>query len=120
MPDIYKDVDGKRILMTAEELAEKENTPIEVKVKFYQDEVQSHLDKLAQSWGYDNIVSLCSYAGNSHPKYSLEGAAGLLWRSTVWDYCEKELAKIEAGTRPEPASVDEFIAELPVIVRPTV
>lgn len=88
------------------------------KMLSFQSAVQTHLDNLAKSWGYDNIVSLCSYAGNSHPKYSAEGAAGLSWRSSVWDHCEKELAKIAAETRIEPESIESFIAELPVIVRP--
>lgn len=98
---------------TAEEIQEK-------KIKLITVAVQQHLDAIAQSWGYDSIVSLCTYEGNSHPKYSAEGAAGKSWRSSVWSYCEIELAKITNGERPEPESSAAFILELPVITRPIV
>lgn len=90
------------------------------KVSEFTSAIQFHLDTLAQSWGYDHILSLCTYADNSSPKYSAEGLAGKTWRSVVWEYCETELEKIALGTRPEPESTEAFIAELPTITRPIV
>ena len=91
---------------------------LDIKINNFQTAVQRHLDSTAQSWGYDHILSLCTYEGNSNPKYSAEGEAGKSWRSGVWTYCYTELEKIKDGKRQEPESVESFIAELPVIVRP--
>ena len=79
--------------------------------------VQRHLDNVARSKGYDNIISLCTYATDSDPIFSAEGQAGVAWRGAVWRYCNTVLAEVEAGTRAQP-TVEELIAELPTITWP--
>lgn len=77
--------------------------------------IQSHLDSVAQSYGYDGIATAVTYAEEpSVPKFQAEGQAFRAWRSVVWDYSYAELAKFDAGLRPEP-SIEEFILELPVL-----
>ena len=124
VPDSYSDnsTEGwqNTIKLTDEEITENAATAFETKVKAMTIAVQAHLDNIAQSWDYDNIISLCTYEGNSNPKYSAEGDVGKAWRSDVWWYCEVELAKIKAGTREVPESNEAFIAELPIVIRPIV
>lgn len=79
--------------------------------------VQRMLDDKAREYGYDNILSACSYAGcDNH--FMAEGQAFTMWRGAVWKYCYDQLADIEAGNRSEPASIEEFLSELPQFVPP--
>lgn len=73
--------------------------------------VQQHLDAAAKSKGYDNILSACSYAGAVNP-FQAEGQAYVAWRGGVWDYCYKQLALVNARTRPAPTPAG-LVAELP-------
>lgn len=79
--------------------------------------VRLHLDQVAKSRGYDNIVSLCSYATSTVAKYAAEGQAGVEWRDAVWVKCYEVLAEVEAGLREQP-TVEQLIAELPAFVWP--
>ena len=80
--------------------------------------VQKTLDETARDHGYDSILSACSYAAYDNP-YQTEGRAFLAWRGAVWKYCYDQLAAIENGDRNEPASVEDFIAELPEYTPPS-
>lgn len=77
--------------------------------------VQTHLDDEARSRGYDNILSACSYASSSVPKFKTEGKAAVLWRDQVWAYCYAQFDSIQAGTRAFPATTQSFLEELPTI-----
>lgn len=46
--------------------------------------VQARLDTLAQSWGYDSILSLCSYATSRVPRFAAEAQIGVDWRDETW------------------------------------
>ena len=46
--------------------------------------VQARLDLLAQSWGYDHILSLCSYATSKVPRFAAEAQIGVDWRDATW------------------------------------
>ena len=76
--------------------------------------VQSHMDDVARTRGYDGILSLCSYATSADATFSAEGQAGVQWRDDVWRYCYEELAKVESGLRSVPTEA-ELISELPGI-----
>ena len=80
--------------------------------------IQSTLDNKAQERGYDNILSLCTYATSTAEKFSAEGQAGVAWRDEVWAKGYSMLADVEAGTRSIPTA-DELLAELPDFVWPT-
>lgn len=79
--------------------------------------VQSHIDAVAQSRGYDSGVSLATYATDTHPPFAAEAAVFIPWRSSVWLYCYQEFEKVVADTRSV-TTPDAFIAELPVIAWP--
>lgn len=75
--------------------------------------VQNHLDEVAQSRNYDNIVSCCSYATDTGP-FGDEGRAAVAWRSAVWSYCYSLIPQAVAGTIPIPTA-EELVAALPTI-----
>lgn len=82
------------------------------------EQVQQRLDVFAQSRGYDNIVSACSYATSTHAKYGVEGRYCVTAREQTWDALFAIEAEVLAGTRPMPQNYDEIKAELPALVWP--
>jgi hypothetical protein len=92
-------------------------TPEEVKEEITAD-VQARLDAFAQSRGYDNIVSACSYATSQHPKYGVEGRYCVQAREDTWDALFAIEAEVVAGTRPLPNGYADIEAELPALVWP--
>lgn len=81
-------------------------------------DVQNRLDAFAQSRGYDNIVSACSYATSQHPKYGPEGRYCVNAREQTWDALFAIEAEVIAGTRPMPTGYDDIESELPPLVWP--
>lgn len=81
----------------------------------YESAIQAHLDATAQSRGYDNMISACSYASGTHPKFSVEGRDCLAWRSSVWEAAFQIMTDVRAGVRPLP-SLQQVMTELPPMV----
>jgi hypothetical protein len=68
--------------------------------------VQAHLDTFAQSWGYDDIFTACTYAEEpTVPRFQAEGRALRAWRSQVW-----EAATAAANVV---SSIEQLISMLP-------
>ena len=94
--------------------------PIENAQKYYIDKIQEMLDSTAQSFGYDNIISMCTYVGSSNAKFAAEGKAALDFRDKTWEAGYQILSDVAAGKRPVPTIAD-VVAELPTIdATPTV
>ena len=79
--------------------------------------VQRQLDAGARERQYDGILSACTYAASSVPRFAAEGQACVAWRDAVWTACYAILAEVEAGARPAPTA-DELLAGLPPLVWP--
>ena len=79
--------------------------------------VQLHMDETARERSYDGILSLCTYATSTDPKFAADGQAGVEWRDAVWSECYRILGEVEAGKRAVPTE-DELIAALPVFAWP--
>ena len=74
--------------------------------------IQSHLDKKAQEFRYDNIMSVRSYAGYENP-FQAEAQKLALWASECWVKAGEIEAEVKAGNREMP-TVKEVLAELPI------
>lgn len=79
--------------------------------------IQNYLDEAAQQIGYDGILSLCSYATSTVPKFQAEGVTGVALRDACWLRGGGLLAEVEAEVRPVPTEA-ELIALLPPIEWP--
>ena len=78
--------------------------------------IQTHIDKAAQGYGYDDVKAAVTYADEpAVPKFQAEGRAFRAWRSLVWAYAYGVLAEVKAGDREQP-TVEELIAELPELI----
>lgn len=83
----------------------------------YQRAIQQMVDDTAVSKQFNDGVTLASYANSTIPAWADQASAFVAWRDQVWQYAYSELARVQAGQRPQP-SVDDFLAELPVITWP--
>jgi len=79
---------------------------------------QQRLDDAARAHGYDSIISLCTYATSSVPRFQAEGQYGVELRDATWSALYQILVAVESGERPIPAGYDEIEPELPAIVWP--
>lgn len=100
--------------LSADEIAER-NKQIRDQIVA---QVQDRLDTFAQSKGYDNIVSACSYATSQHPKYGPEGRYCVTAREQTWDALFAIESDVIAGNRPMPQNYDEIAGELPALSWP--
>lgn len=81
--------------------------------------VQMHLDTKARERNYDGILSACTYATSSIPKFAAEGQACATWRDAVWASCYQIMAEVEAGQR-QPPTIPELLDTLPTLIWPEV
>lgn len=80
---------------------------------------QQRLDSFAQTRKYDSILSACTYATDSNPKFAAEGQYCIDARGATWTKLYEMLAEVEAGTRPMPSGYADVEGELPVLAWPT-
>jgi hypothetical protein len=79
--------------------------------------MQSVLDAKPGERKYDGILSLCTYATSTNPRFAAEGQAGVVWRDAVWAFGYDLLAKVQASQAPAP-TLDELAAMLPTMEWP--
>lgn len=99
-------------LIVAKDAATVASLPLDQLILVFEVAVQSYLDQSAQSCGYDNITTACSYAGAANP-FQTEAQSFVTWRGNVWAYCYQALDDVKTGTRPMP-TIEQIISELPV------
>lgn len=79
---------------------------------------QQRLDDFAKTRGYDGILSACTYATSTVPKFAADGQAAVNARDTTWATLYTVLAEVQAGTRPMPTGFADIEPLLPVLVWP--
>jgi hypothetical protein len=80
--------------------------------------IQRRLDTFAQTRGYDNILSACTYATSLIPKFAAEGLCAATLRDSTWAALYSLLAEVEAGTKPMSTSFADVQTTLPELVWP--
>ncbi|MBO9099435.1 MULTISPECIES: hypothetical protein [unclassified Rhizobium] len=117
---MIKCINGVNHEMTAEEEAEflaSLPQPAAPTVADYQSSIQALIDQTAVSKQFNDGVTLASYVNSTIPAWTAQAATFVAWRDLVWTYAYSELAKVQAGQRPQP-TVADFLTELPVITWP--
>lgn len=82
------------------------------------DATQKRLDDFARTRNYDGILSACTYATSTVPKFATEGQYCVEARDATWAKLYEMLAEVEAGTRPVPTGFADIEPELPVLEWP--
>ncbi|AYM06238.1 hypothetical protein [Agrobacterium tumefaciens] len=88
-----------------------------VTVLDYENAIQNLVDSTARERQFRDGVTLASYTASTKPKWAAEAQAFVAWRDNVWFYAYGELAKVQAGQRPQP-TVDQFLGEIAPIAWP--
>lgn len=116
----YDAVTGEMIVrdLSAEEI---EESPVSTGpgITDYENAIQNLVDETARERQFRDGVTLASYIGSTKPKWAAEAQAFVAWRDNVWRYSYGELAKFQAGQRPQP-TVDKFLDEIARIAWPAV
>ena len=76
---------------------------------------QTRLDAFAQGRNYDGILSACSYATSTVPKFQAEGQYCVQARDATWAALYAILAQVQAGERPLPQGYAALEAQLPIL-----
>lgn len=79
---------------------------------------QQRLDDFARTRNYDGILSACTYATSTAPKFAAEGQYAVQARDATWAALYALLAEVQAGTRTAPASFADVAPLLPVLEWP--
>ena len=79
---------------------------------------QERLDAFARTRNYDGILSACTYATSSIPRFAIEGQAAVDSRDATWSTLYSLFGEVLAGTRPMPSSFAEVEPLLPELVWP--
>ncbi|MEA1840737.1 hypothetical protein [Agrobacterium tumefaciens] len=83
----------------------------------YENAIQDLVDSTARERQFRDGVTLASYIGSTKSKWAAEAQAFVAWRDNVWFYAYGELAKVQAGQRPQP-TVEQFLGEIAPIAWP--
>lgn len=79
---------------------------------------QLRLDTFAQSRNYDGILSACTYATSSVPKFAAEGQYCVDARDATWATLYTILGEVLAQTRPMPTGFADIAGDLPTLAWP--
>lgn len=79
---------------------------------------QQRLDQFARTRNYDGILSACTYAVGTDPKFQQEGQYCVEAREATWAKLYEILAEVTAGARTPPSSFSDIESDLPVLEWP--
>jgi len=76
---------------------------------------QDRLDSFAASRNYDGILSACTYATSTVPKFQAEGQSAVNARDATWSTLYSILDDVQNGIRLIPTSFSDIEDDLPVL-----
>lgn len=79
---------------------------------------QQRLDDFARTRNYDGILSACTYATSTVPKFAAEGQHAVQARDATWAALYALLEEVQTGQRPAPESFDDVAPLLPALEWP--
>ena len=79
---------------------------------------QARLDDFARTRNYDGILSACTYATSTVPKFQTEGQYAVQVRDATWAALYAFMADVQAGTRPAPSGFEDVEPPLPALEWP--
>lgn len=100
-----------KIVSLSEKEISKKNEMIKNDIIF---QTQQRLDNFAQTRGYDSILSLCSYANSTNPKFAKEGSYGIEIRDLTWLKLYEVYDQVISNERPFPKSFLDVVDDLPI------
>lgn len=103
---------------TPEDIAARQAEKVEQIKQAIVQATQQRLDSFAQTRGYDGILSACTYAASSVPKFAAEGVYAVGARDATWAALYGVMADVQAGNTPMPASFADIEPLLPVLSWP--
>lgn len=81
---------------------------------------QQRLDDFARTRNYDGILSACTYATSTVPKFKTEGQYCVEARDETWAKLYEIMDEVQSGVRPPPTGYDDIEPELPVLEWPAI
>lgn len=81
-------------------------------------QIQARLDAWARTRNYDGILSACTYATSSVPKFAAEGQAAVDLRDQTWAAAYIVLDDVLANRRGMPTSIADIEDDLPALEWP--
>lgn len=100
--------------MTAEEFAARaEQIKAEIVAA-----TQERLDTFARTRNYDGILSACTYASSTVPKFRDDGQYCVNARDATWYALYQFMAEVELGQRPVPTGYADVEPSLPALEWP--
>lgn len=79
---------------------------------------QNRLDEFARTRNYYNILSACTYATSTFPKFAAEGEYATRARDATWGKLYEILDEVLDGRRMPPERFEDIESELPVLEWP--
>lgn len=99
-----------------------DNNALLLRTKELQDKIvkdtQSRLDDFAKTRNYDGILSACTYATSTVPKFQAEGQYCVNARDATWATLYQLFDDVTSGIKPMPASFADVEPLLPVLEWP--
>ena len=78
-------------------------------------QTQARLDAFARERSYDGILSACTYATSSVPKFTREGQDAVNARDATWAALYGIMGQVQAGDLPMPSGFADVWPLLPVL-----
>jgi len=81
-------------------------------IKSLTDTIQKHLDDTAIEYGYDSILSMCTYATSTDEQFRTQGQRAVEFRDAVWNAAIGIMNDVKSGAIETPDS-ETLIGMLP-------